>query len=91
VYLLCRKAERARHPHHLRHTYASILLSQNESIMCVKKQLGHHSSTMTVDTYGHWIPGERKVELDRLLSGKTHSALHQPLAHVAQNAKPHAD
>lgn len=34
---------------------------------------------------------DQEVELDRLLGGKTHSALRQGLAHVAQNAKPHAD
>jgi len=35
----------------------------------VQKQLGHHSITMTVDIYGHWIPGEGKRDLDRDLRG----------------------
>jgi integrase len=35
----------------------------------VQKQLGHHSITMTVDTYGHWIPGEGKKDLDHVLRG----------------------
>jgi hypothetical protein len=52
--------------------------------MYVKKQLCHHSITMTIDTCDHWIPGERKVELDRLRGGRTYSALRQGLAHVGR-------
>lgn len=33
----------------------------------VQKQLGHHSISMTVDTYGHWIPGEGRCDLDAAL------------------------
>lgn len=36
----------------------------------VQKQLGRHSITMTVDIYGHWIPGEGKGNLDQALSGR---------------------
>lgn len=35
----------------------------------VQKQLGHHSISMTVDIYGHWIPGEGKKDLDKTLRG----------------------
>ena len=35
----------------------------------VQKQLGHHSISMTVDTYGHWIPGEGKKDLKKTLRG----------------------
>ena len=51
---------RVRSPHDLRHTYASLLLMGNVSPAYVQKQLGHHSITMTVDIYGHWLPGEGK-------------------------------
>jgi integrase len=51
---------RVRSPHDLRHTYATLLLMGNVSPAYVQKQLGHHSITMTVDIYGHWIPGEGK-------------------------------
>jgi len=37
----------------------------------VQKQLGHHSITMTVDIYGHWIPGEGRKDLGKTLRGKT--------------------
>ena len=42
--------------HDLRHTYASLLLTQGESPVYVKEQLGHHSIQITVDIYGHLIP-----------------------------------
>jgi integrase len=35
----------------------------------VQKQLGHHSISMTVDIYGHWIPGEGKKDLLKTLRG----------------------
>lgn len=43
--------------HDLRHTFASLLIQQGESLAYVKDQMGHHSIKMTVDTYGHLVPG----------------------------------
>lgn len=64
----CRLAiVRLRSPHDLRHSYASILLMDHYSPAYVQKQLGHHSITMTVDTYGHWIPGEGRKDLGKTL------------------------
>ena len=39
--------------HDIRHTYASILLNQGESLHYVKEQMGHSSIQTTVDVYGH--------------------------------------
>jgi integrase len=39
--------------HTLRHTYASLLINQGESIKYVSKQLGHASIQLTADLYGH--------------------------------------
>jgi len=39
-------------PHSLRHSFASLLLQQGESPVYVQRQLGHASSTLTVDLYG---------------------------------------
>jgi integrase len=66
---------RVRTPHDLRHTYATLLLMSHMSPAYVQKQLGHHSITMTVDTYGHWIPGEGKGDLSRTLSGRKEKPL----------------
>jgi integrase len=48
---------RTRTPHDLRHTYATILLMDHYSPAYVQRQLGHHLISMTVDIYGHWVPG----------------------------------
>ncbi|MCE5336882.1 MAG: tyrosine-type recombinase/integrase [Desulfobacteraceae bacterium] len=61
---------RARSPHDLRHTYATLLLMTHFSPVYVQKQLGHHSITMTCDVYGHWIPGEGKKNLEETLAGQ---------------------
>jgi integrase len=52
--------------HDLRHTFASLLLQQGESIVYVKDQLGHSSIQITVDTYGHLIPGANRTAVDGL-------------------------
>ena len=52
--------------HDLRHTFASLLLANGESLVYVKDQLGHHSTQITVDTYGHLIPGANKAAVDKL-------------------------
>jgi integrase len=52
--------------HSLRHTFASLLLQQGESVTYVKEQMGHHSIQVTVDIYGHLIPGGNKQAVDQL-------------------------
>lgn len=52
--------------HDLRHTFASLLLQQGESPVYVKEQCGHSSIKMTVDTYGHLIPGGNRQAVDKL-------------------------
>jgi integrase len=64
--LLRRAGVRHRKPHTLRHTFASLLLQQGESLVYVRDQLGHHSIKMTVDIYGHLVPGANKAAVDRL-------------------------
>jgi integrase len=57
---------RHRKAHTLRHTFASQLLQNGESLAYVRDQLGHHSIKLTVDVYGHLIPGANKAAVDRL-------------------------
>jgi len=55
--------------HDLRHTFASLLLQQGESPVYVKEQMGHSSIAITVDLYGHLIPGGNRQAVDRLDEG----------------------
>ena len=43
--------------HALRHTFASLLIQSGASLAYVKEQMGHSSIQVTVDIYGHLIPG----------------------------------
>jgi integrase len=52
--------------HDARHTFASLLLQQGESLPYVRDQLGHSSIQMTVDVYGHLVPGINRQAVDKL-------------------------
>jgi integrase len=66
-YKLLEKAELRRvRFHDLRHTFASLLLQNGESPAYVKEQMGHSSIQVTVDVYGHLIPGANRQAVDRL-------------------------
>jgi integrase len=52
--------------HDLRHTFGSLLIQSGASIVYVKEQMGHSSIQITVDTYGHLIPGANVSFVDRL-------------------------
>lgn len=43
--------------HDLRHTHATLLLSQGVHPKIVQERLGHRSITLTLDTYSHVLPG----------------------------------
>ena len=45
-----------------------MLLMDGNSPAYVKEQLGHSSIKMTVDVYGHWIPGANREAVNRLPS-----------------------
>ena len=52
--------------HDLRHTFASLLIGQGESLAYIRDQLGHSSIKVTVDTYGHLVPGGNRQAVDKL-------------------------
>ncbi len=52
--------------HDLRHSFASLLLQNGESPVYVKDQMGHSSIQVTVNLYGHLIPGGNTQAVDRL-------------------------
>src|SRR6202795_2420134 len=51
--------------HDLR-TFCSLLIRDGASLAYVKDQMGHSSIQVTVDTYGHLIPGADIAWVDRL-------------------------
>ena len=52
--------------HDLRHTFGSLLIQNGASIVYVKEQMGHSSIQVTVDIYGHLIPGANVSFVDTL-------------------------
>ena len=57
-------------PHDLRHTCASLLISEGLNIKQVSSHLRHSSVGITLDTYGHIYPADRNevaYAMDRIL------------------------
>lgn len=52
--------------HDLRHGFASLLIQNGESLAYVRDQLGHSSIQITVDTYGHLVPGSNRQAVAKL-------------------------
>ena len=56
-------------PHDLRHTCASLLISQNVNIKQISRQMRHANTSITWDTYGHLYPEDQTAVaevMDRL-------------------------
>jgi len=53
--LLKRAGVRYRNPYQIRHTYASMMISQGENIMWLSKQMGHADAEVTLKKYARWI------------------------------------
>ncbi|MGB6453242.1 MAG: tyrosine-type recombinase/integrase, partial [Streptosporangiaceae bacterium] len=51
--------------HDLRHTHATLLLADREPIKTVSERLGHSTVTITLNVYGHVMPGDQKRAADR--------------------------
>jgi integrase len=64
--LLARAGLRKVRFHDLRHTIGSLLLQAGASLVYVRDQMGHSSIQITVDIYGHLIPGDGIAFVDRL-------------------------
>lgn len=50
--------------HGLRHTHASLLISDNIGIDYISKRLGHSNTSVTMNVYLHLLESKRKVEDD---------------------------
>jgi integrase len=52
--------------HDLRHTAASIMLSNGMPVIKIARQLGHAKASTTLDIYGHIIPGLEVESVERI-------------------------
>ena len=52
--------------HDLRHTFGSLLIQAGASLAYVRDEMGHSSIQVTVDIYGHLIPGANVSFVDKL-------------------------
>lgn len=43
-----------------RHTFASMMISSGEDILCVSNMLGHRNSNITLSTYAKYIKNDKK-------------------------------
>ena len=50
----------------LRHTCATLLLAANAHPKIVSERLGHSSAAMTLDVYGHVLPGMQEEATAKL-------------------------
>jgi hypothetical protein len=54
--------------HDLRHTFASLMISNGEDIVRVSRLMGHATASFTLNVYSHMIPREHDPSGDRLAS-----------------------
>lgn len=52
--------------HDLRHTFATMMLSEGAPVHLVSKMLGHSSPAMTLSVYAHVLPGDEEAMVARL-------------------------
>jgi len=52
--------------HHLRHTYASLLIKEGAHPRVIMERMGHSSIQITMNTYGHLFPSEDEETINGL-------------------------
>lgn len=63
--------------HHLRHTYAGLLIAAGAHPMAIKERMGHSTIQVTFDVYGHVLPKLDEAvtaKLDGMLRGRSADA-----------------
>jgi integrase len=64
---LLKKADlRFRNMHSMRHAFISLLIQAGTSVAYVQKQAGHRSMDLTLNVYGHLVPGAGRDAVDQL-------------------------
>ena len=70
-------------PYDLRHTYASLLLSEGVPLVYVSQQLGHAKPTTTLKHYAKWMPSGNRRYVD-VLDRESEKVWHQKLAPMTE-------
>lgn len=52
--------------HDLRHTFASMMLSEGVRVDVVSRMLGHSTPAVTLNVYSHLMPGDEEAAVERL-------------------------
>ena len=52
--------------HSARHVYASLMIAAGVGFKELSEYMGHSSITVTIDRYGHLLPGSRQLDAARL-------------------------
>ena len=68
--------------HDLRHTCAALLIGAGAHPKAIQERLGHKSITMTLDRYGHLLPGLGDALADAL--DAAHTAAQTPPSNVRE-------
>ena len=59
--------------HDLRQSHASALLTAGTNPRPVTERLGHSPPGVTLDTYGHVLPGQQRAAVERLNERMEHA------------------
>ena len=51
--------------HDLRHSYASLMLAAGVNVKAISRSMGHANIGITLDTYGHLLPGMGRTAAER--------------------------
>jgi integrase len=51
--------------HDLRHSYTSIMIAAGVNVKAISQSLGHANIGITLDTYGHLLPGMGRTAAER--------------------------
>ena len=71
--------------HDLRHTCASLAIAAGADVKVLQRMLGHASAALTLDRYGHLMPGQAESVAERL-DALARAAEPSPLAAVSSMA-----
>jgi integrase len=75
-----------------RRTFGFLPIQDGESLTYIKEQLGHSSIKITVDVYGHLVPGANRQAVNRLPSLRDrlsyNAMIESPLADPSQHRQP---